>query len=96
MAESKAREQKENAEGVNLGDQDRDVKNAVENSGRLDEMPETSRALRRVEQGPINVESSGDDLLSSQGMSPLMGSHWESCERAVICRFRVANPLLTS
>ena len=68
MAESKAREQKENAEGVNLGDQDRDVKNAVENSGRLDEMPESSRAPRHVERGPVNVESSGDDLVTSQGI----------------------------
>jgi hypothetical protein len=66
MAESKAREQKVNFEGVNLGDQDRDVENAVEHSGIVDKPLEILH--NEHEHGQGNPESHNDDPANSQGM----------------------------
>ncbi|KAG0619321.1 hypothetical protein M758_4G131100 [Ceratodon purpureus] len=49
MAESKAREQKDNAEEPNLGDLERDVKNAVESSSGADKQVETPQAEHESE-----------------------------------------------
>lgn len=65
MAESKAREQKgNNAEGLNLGDQDRDVKNALVNSnGATNKQIETPQA----EQGSEDEETHGNGQETPQG-----------------------------
>lgn len=66
MAESKAREQKDNAEELNVGDLDRDVKNAVESSSGADKQVETPQA---DQQGSEDEEMhDADQEPSLQGM----------------------------
>lgn len=66
MAESKAREQKVNFEGVDFGVQDRDIENAVEHSGMVDKPLEILH--NGHEHGQGNPESHNDDPANSQGM----------------------------
>lgn len=64
MAESKAREQKGNVDGVNIGDQDRDVNFVGVSLGRADKQVETTQA----EQGSEDEENLGNDQETLQGM----------------------------
>lgn len=64
MAESKAREQKGNVDGVNLGDQDRDVKSMGVSSSRALKLVETTQA----EQGSEDEEAERNDHETQQGM----------------------------
>jgi len=64
MAESKAREQKGNADEANLGDQDRDVKIAGVSSSGADKQVETPQA----EQESEDEEVHGNDQETLQGM----------------------------
>lgn len=64
MAESKAREQKGNVDGVNLGDQDRDVKSMGVSSSRALKQVETTEA----EQGSEDEEVERNDHENQQGM----------------------------
>lgn len=61
MAESKAREQKGNVDGVNLGDQDRDAKIAVVSLSGADKQVETP-------QGSEDGEIHGNGQETPQGM----------------------------
>lgn len=63
MAESKAREQKGNVDGVNLGDQDRDVKSMGVSSSRALKQIETTQA----EQGSEDEETDRNDHEAQQG-----------------------------
>lgn len=64
MAESKAREQKNKVVGANLGDQDRDTMNAVENSGGDDKQLGSLQAEQELD----NDENNNVNRESLQGM----------------------------